>query len=63
MNFIYVIHLMCWNYLVDLITQNTKINIRSNSNHWNNKGASRAPPLLYQFLLMFWCDCFCFWCV
>ena len=22
MNFIYVIHLMCWNYLIDLITHN-----------------------------------------
>ena len=28
MNFIYVIHLMCWNYLVDLITHNR--NIRGN---------------------------------
>ena len=47
MNFIYVIHLMCWNYLIDLITHNTNINRssnnRNNSIHCNNKGA-RAPP-------------------
>ena len=30
-NFIYVIHLMCWNYLADLITHNRKRNNRSNS--------------------------------
>ena len=40
MNFIYVIHLMCWNYLIDLITDNRNRNSknRSNSIHCNNKG-------------------------
>ena len=45
MNFIYVIHLMCWNYL---ITENRNRNSknRSNSVHCNNKGGAqeaRAP--------------------
>ena len=53
MNFIYVIHLMCWNYLIDLITDNRNRNSknRSNSGDGNNKGARalRArPPLLLQ---------------
>ena len=51
MNFIYVIHLMCWNYLIVLITQNRHRNNRSNSRDWDNKGgrALRArPPLLFQ---------------
>ena len=41
MNFIYVIHLMCWNYLIDLITDNRNRNSknRSNSGDGNNKGA------------------------
>ena len=30
MNFIYVIHLMCWNYLIDLITHSRN---RNNSIH------------------------------
>ena len=49
MNFIYVIHLMCWNYLILLITQNRHRNNRSNSRDWDNKGgarASRAPPFV-----------------
>ena len=52
MNFIYVIHLMCWNYLIDLITHNRNRNSknRSNSGDGNNKGAralrARAPLLL-----------------
>ena len=33
MNFIYVIHLMCWNYLVGLTTQNRNTDTRNNSNH------------------------------
>ena len=57
MNFIYVIHLMCWNYLIDMITHSRN---RNNSIHCNNKGArarsARAPllspsPLLFLFLL------------
>ena len=45
MNFIYVIHLMCW---IDLITDNRNRNSknRSNSGDGNNKGgrALRARP-------------------
>ena len=41
MNFIYVIHLMCWNYLILLITQNRHRNNRSNSRDWDNKGGAR----------------------
>ena len=49
MNFIYVIHLMCRNYLVDLITHNRKRNRsnRNNSIHCNTKGGrarSARPP-------------------
>ena len=63
MNFIYVIHMMCWKYLIaliDLITQSRERNNRNNSIHCNNKGArarsARAPllspfPLLFVFLL------------
>ena len=42
MNFIYVIHLMCWNYLIaliDLITHSRNRNNRNNSGDGNNKGA------------------------
>ena len=53
MNFIYVIHLMCWNYLIDLITDNRNRNSknRSNTSDGNNKGGralSARPPLLLQ---------------
>ena len=68
MNFIYVIHLMCWNYLIDLIThyRNRNSKNRSNSIHCNNKGAralrARAPllfpsPLLLLFLLFLFLLC------
>ena len=49
MNFIYVIHLMCWNYLILLITQNRHRNNRSNSRDGNDKGGralKRAPPFV-----------------
>ena len=51
MNFIYVIHLMCWNYLIaliDLITHSRNRNNRSNSRDGdNNRGRLlRARPLL-----------------
>ena len=56
MNFIYVIHLMCWNYLIaliDLITQSRK---RNNSIHCNNRGGrpllSPSPLLFLLFLLL-----------
>ena len=39
MNFIYVIHLMCWNYLIALIDQITHRNNRNNSGDGDNKGA------------------------
>ena len=52
MNFIYVIHLMCWNYLIDLITRNTNRKNKNNSRDWYYKrGArakARAPLLLFQ---------------
>ena len=60
MNFIYVIHLMCWNYLIaliDLITHSRNRNNRNNSIHCNNKGARclllqcRMLFLLFLFLL------------
>ena len=41
MNVISVIHLMCWNYLIDLILHSRN---RNNSIHCNN--ASRAPPFI-----------------
>ena len=48
MNFIYVIHLMCWNYLIDLITnnRNRSSNNRSNCIHCNGNGGRpfRARP-------------------
>ena len=61
MNFIYVIHLMCWNYLIaliDLITHSRNRNNRNNSIHCNNKGGrarSARPPLLFPspLLLLF----------
>ena len=59
MNFIYVIHLMCWNYLIaliDLITHSRNRNNRNNSIHCNNKGGARAkrvPPLLFRSPLLF----------
>ena len=53
MNFIYVIHLMCWNYMVVLIThnRNRNSNNRNNGRDWYNEGgrALRARlPLLMQ---------------
>ena len=60
MNIIYVIHLMCWNYLIALIDMITHSNNRYNSIHCNNRGARArsafAPllslsPLLFLFLL------------
>ena len=53
MNFIYVIHLMCWNYLIDLITDNRNRNSknRSNSRDGNNKegrALRTRPPLLFS---------------
>ena len=54
MNFIHVIHLMCRNYLIDLIThsrhRNRNSNNRNNSIHCNDKGAharSARAPLLF----------------
>ena len=56
MNFIYVIHLMCWNYLIDLITDNRNRNSknRSNSGDGNNKGgrARSADGFLYIIFYM-----------
>ena len=55
MNFIFVIHLICWNYLIDLIAdnRNRKSKNRSNSGDANNKGGcalrARPPP---SFLAM-----------
>ena len=46
MNFIYVIHLMCWNYLIaliDLITHSRNRNNRNNSGDGNNRGGARFP--------------------
>ena len=43
MNFIYVIHLMCWNYL---ITDNRNSKNRSNSEDGNNKGVREARATL-----------------
>ena len=56
MNFIYVIHLMCWNYLIALIDLITHSRNRNNSIHCNNKGArarSARAPLLSPFPLLF----------
>ena len=49
MSFIYVIHLMCWNYLIGLIThnRNRSSNNRNNSRDWDDKGGralKREPP-------------------
>ena len=56
MNLIYVIQLMCWNYLIDLITDNRNRNSknRSSSIHCSNKEghALRARPLLFPSLLL-----------
>ena len=60
MNFIYVIHLLYWNQLTDLIihsrsNRSNKSN-RNNSIHCNNKGArtrTPTPAQLYQSLLLF----------
>ena len=49
MNFIYVIHLMCWNYLIVLIDMITHSRNRNNSGDGNNKGGGRAF-LLFLFL-------------
>ena len=52
MNFIYVIHLMCWNYLIDLIdliTHSRNRNNRNNSGDGDDKGGralTRAPPFV-----------------
>ena len=48
MNFIYVIQLMCWNYLIDLITDNRNRNSknRSNSGDGNNKGGARVNAVV-----------------
>ena len=55
MNFIYVIHLLYWKQLTDLIIHSRSN--RNNSIHCNNKGAARAPllfpsPLLFLLLLL-----------
>ena len=67
MNFIYVIHLMCWNYLIaliDLITHSRNRNNRNNSIHCNNKGGARlsARPLCRRRPHCCF-RCFCFCCV
>ena len=50
MNFIYVIHLMCWNYLIALIDMIAHSRNRNSSGDGDNKGAralrARAPLLL-----------------
>ena len=53
MNFIYVIHLMCWNYLIaliDLLTHSRNRNNSNNSGDGNNKVGralhARTPVLL-----------------
>ena len=38
MNFIYVVHLMCWNYLIALISMVTHSRNRNNSGDGNKKG-------------------------
>ena len=44
MNFIYVIHLMCWNYLIALIHLITHSRNRNNRN--NSIHCKRAPPFV-----------------
>ena len=46
MNFIYVTHLMCWNYLIALITHNRNRNNRNNSGDGDNKKGAGAPPVV-----------------
>ena len=49
MNFIYVIHLMCWNYLIGPIDVITDSRNRKNKNYsiqCNNRGRARAPPVV-----------------
>ena len=58
MNFIYVIHLMCWNYLIaliDLITHSRNRNNRNNSGDGDDKGGvlTRAPPFFVAVKLLF----------
>ena len=63
MNFIYVIHLMCWNYLIaliDLITHSRNRNNRNSSIHCNNKrgrARSACAPLLFPPPLLFLLSC------
>ena len=62
MNFIYVIHLMCWNYLIDLITDNRNRNSKNriNSGDVNKGGRARIErpvllsllPILFLLLLL-----------
>ena len=57
MNFIYVIHLLYWNQLTDLIihSRSNRSNI-NNSIHGNNKGGrarSARPLLLFLLPLLF----------
>ena len=49
MSFIYVIHLMCWNYLIDLITRNRNRKNKNNSRDWyykRGRALKRAPPFV-----------------
>ena len=50
MNFIYVIHLLYWKHLTDLIIHSRSN--RKNSIHCNNKGG-RALPLFLEGMLLF----------
>ena len=58
MNFIYVIHLLYWNQLTDLIIHSRKSSNRGNRSNKNAR-ASHAPllllllPLLFLMLLLF----------
>ena len=54
MNFIYVIHLMCWNYLIDKITHSRN---RNNSGNGDNKGALAVNAVVFIVAV------FCFCCV
>ena len=48
MSFIYVIHLMCWNYLIDLITQQKQKQKQQKQQRGLvlQKGAKRGPPFV-----------------